>query len=140
MDWKALPAAPLEAAVAAGRHLEFAAAVALPRNDTERRIAEVWKRLLNVESVSVEDNFFDLGANSLTMVQASSRLREELERPISLVDLFRYPSVSALARHLSESGEEGRDLENSQARGRSRLDFALRRVHARQVASEELGA
>lgn len=131
VDWRALPAVT---------HSPQTAPAAPPRTGLERRIAEVWKRLLNLESVSVADNFFDLGANSLTMVQASSRLREELGRPLSLIDLFRYPSVSALAAHLEGTTEEAQDLDNSQARGRARLDFALRRVHARQVASEELGA
>lgn len=113
---------------------------AAPQSELERRIAEVWRRLLHLESVSVDENFFDLGANSLTMVQASSRLRDELERPVSLMDLFRHPNVRALATHLDGAKDETKDLENSQARGHSRLDFALRRMHARQVASEELGA
>ncbi|HEY4361774.1 MAG TPA: MupA/Atu3671 family FMN-dependent luciferase-like monooxygenase [Bryobacteraceae bacterium] len=132
IDWKALPAPE-----AAKREV---APAALPRTEMERQIAGVWKRLLNLETVGRTDNFFDLGANSLTMVQANSRLREELQCTLSLVDLFRYPSVGALAEHLNDSGAEEEVLENSQARGRTRLDAMLRRMHARQVASEELGA
>ena len=132
IDAKALPAPePAKREVAP---------TALPRTEMERQIAGVWKRLLNLETVGRNDNFFDLGANSLTMVQANSRLRDELQCPLSLVDLFRYPSVSALAEHLNDSGAEEAALENSQARGRTRLDAMLRRMHARQVASEELGA
>ena len=60
-------------------------------------IAAVWHELLNLERVGIHDNFFDLGANSLIMVQASIRLRAALQKDISLIDLFRYPTVSALA-------------------------------------------
>jgi natural product biosynthesis luciferase-like monooxygenase protein len=125
VDWKALPA-PCSA-------VRDRPAVAPPRNETERVIAEVWKKLLNLESVALDDNFFDLGANSLTMVQANSQLREQLNRPLTLVDLFRFPTVSSLAAHLSQSEEAMPELQDSQVRGRKRLDAMLRRMHARQV-------
>ena len=45
-------------------------------------IATVWHELLNLERVGIHDNFFDLGANSLIMVQASIRLRAAPERSL----------------------------------------------------------
>jgi natural product biosynthesis luciferase-like monooxygenase protein len=111
-----------------------------PRNETERRIASVWQNLLNTDSVGVEENFFDLGANSLTMVQASSLLRDALGRPVSLVDLFRFPSVRALADHLTKPATIEIPTNTAEDRGRARLDAMLRRMHARQVAAEEKGA
>ncbi len=74
------------------------------------------------------------------MIQANSRLREQLGSPLSLVDLFRYPTVGALAAHLGASDAGGAELQDSQKRGRARLDAALRRTHARQVAAAEKGA
>jgi natural product biosynthesis luciferase-like monooxygenase protein len=132
IDWKALPAPE--------QVRREVTPAALPKTDTERLIAAVWKELLNLDAVGRNDNFFDLGANSLTMVRASSRLREQLQSSISLVDLFRYPTVGSLAAHVSEAETTEPDLQNSESRGRARLDAALRRMHARQVASEEKGA
>ena len=132
IDWKALPVPE--------QTQREVSPVALPVTVTERKIAEVWKELLNLDTVGLHDNFFDLGANSLTMVQASSRLKNVLDEPVSLLDLFRYPSTSLLAAHLSEGKSAEPELQHSEARGRARLDAALRRMHARQVASEELGA
>jgi len=120
-----------------------AAPAASPKTETERAIAAVWQRLLNIETVGLDDNFFDLGANSLTMVQANSILRDQLKCALSLVDLFRFPTVSALAAHLSaptETVQETRSEVNGQTKGRRQLDAMLRRMHARQVASEEKGA
>ncbi len=52
--------------------------------------------------MGLHDNFFDLGGHSLLLVQAQGRLREALGRDIPVVDLFRFPTVSLLARHLGE--------------------------------------
>ena len=72
-----------------------------PRSELERTVASVWREVLGVEQVGVDDNFFDLGGHSLLMIKANSRLREILKREISMVDMFQYPSVGALARFLS---------------------------------------
>jgi natural product biosynthesis luciferase-like monooxygenase protein len=120
IDRKALPQPGVEAQ-------PTATAYVAPSSDLERTISSVWQELLQVERVGAHDNFFDLGANSLLMVQASSRLRTALRRELSLVDLFRFPTVSALANHLGPAGEEKATLAQSQERGRARLDALQRR-------------
>jgi acyl carrier protein len=61
----------------------------------------VWQEALGVPSVGLNDNFFDLGAHSLTVAEVQARLQETLGREIELVDLFQYSTVSALAAHLA---------------------------------------
>lgn len=73
-----------------------------PQNDSEAMIAEVWREILALPRVSVEDNFFDVGGHSLLMVKLQSRLTELLNRQISLLDLFRYPTVASQARALAD--------------------------------------
>lgn len=68
-----------------------------PRAQLERLIANVWAELLRVPQVGIDDNFFDLGGNSLLMVQAFGKLREASMTTLSIVDLFRYPTVRLLA-------------------------------------------
>lgn len=72
-----------------------------PGNEAERIVARVWQQALGVPSVGLTENFFDLGAHSLTVAEAHAKLQEALGREIALVDLFQYPNVSALARHLA---------------------------------------
>jgi len=68
---------------------------------TEQRIAEIWAKVLTRDRVGVHDNFFDLGGNSIRLLKALTALREQgLDGGIALVDLFRHPTVSALAAHL----------------------------------------
>ncbi|MEZ4593250.1 MAG: LLM class flavin-dependent oxidoreductase [Chloroflexota bacterium] len=73
-----------------------------PSNDLEQTIAEIWQRLLNVPQVGLNDNFFDLGGHSLLTVQAHRQLKEVVDKAISITDMFRFPTIRALADFLSE--------------------------------------
>jgi amino acid adenylation domain-containing protein len=79
----------------------LASAYSAPRSELERTIAALWQEELKVETVGVDDNFFDLGGHSLRMAKVHARLKEALGREVSLIELFQYPTVSSLARHLS---------------------------------------
>ena len=72
----------------------------LPRNELEEKIAQAWKDALGIDSVGLDRNFFDLGAHSLMVAEVHIQLQQSLGREISLVDLFQFPTVSALAAHL----------------------------------------
>ncbi len=92
LDRAALPAPEGRRAGAA----EFVA----PRSEVERAVAGVWQEVLGVERVGANDSFFDLGGHSLLLVEVQSKLRERLGEEVALLDLFKYPSVGALAGHL----------------------------------------
>jgi amino acid adenylation domain-containing protein len=79
-----------------------------PRTLTEKTLAKVWAEVLKLEQIGVHDHFFDLGGHSLLLAQVYRRLRGRFDREISLVDLFEYPTIAALARHIN--GNEARDL------------------------------
>jgi acyl carrier protein len=96
------------------RRALLALATAPPESDTAYRapqtraevvIAGILREVLGVERVSAEDNFFDLGGNSLLLVQVQSRLQAAFEREVAVLDLFSHPTVGTLARHLAPSAE-----------------------------------
>jgi amino acid adenylation domain-containing protein len=93
-----------------------------PGNETERIVTSVWKEALGVENVGINDNFFDLGAHSLTVAEVQARLQEILGRKIVLLDLFQFPTVSALASHLDGIQPRGQVSDRAQRRlaGRQR--------------------
>ena len=68
---------------------------------TQDHIARVWAEVLGVPQVRAQDNFFNLGGHSLLAVQAHRALRDRLSMPgLSITDLFRFPVLGDLARHL----------------------------------------
>ncbi|MDZ8051397.1 MAG: amino acid adenylation domain-containing protein [Aulosira sp. ZfuCHP01] len=76
-----------------------------PQTEIEQAIASVWQQVLQVDKVGLHDNFFDLGGHSLRMAQVHTQLCGVLQQKISMVELFQYPTVSALAKHLSQENE-----------------------------------
>ena len=105
---------------------ETSASYVAPGTDFERTIADTWQDLLALGRVGLHDNFFDIGANSLLMIQAQAALRERLGVPVSLVDLFRCPTVAALAAFLNK-GDTVSTLSDSDARAQARKDAMNRR-------------
>ncbi len=123
IDRKALPAPET---IEQDRPVTFVGA----RTELEQTIAAVWMGLLHVETVGVEDNFFDLGGHSLMTVQAHRKLRELTSREISITDLFRFPTIRTLAGYLD--GQEGEtEMAQTVARVETRKESVSRRQQLR---------
>ena len=93
----------------------------------EQDIASIWQTALRRPHVGVDDNFFDLGGHSLLAVQVHGLLRKELNRELAITDLFRYPTIRALARFL-DAGADTRAVKASVDRGASRRAAMERRT------------
>ena len=70
-------------------------------SEMERTVATVWQEALGTPAVGLDDNFFDLGAHSLTVAEVQAKLQSTLGREVSLVDLFQFTTVHTLASHLA---------------------------------------
>jgi natural product biosynthesis luciferase-like monooxygenase protein len=124
IDRKRLPAPEQQA-------VRTQAAFVAPKNALETTIAAAWRDALKLENVGAEDNFFDLGGHSLLVVQVHRRLREQVPKPLSLTDLYRFPTIRSLAEFLANEGGDER-LEKSKDRGAARRELLLRRGQARR--------
>ena len=72
----------------------------LPDNAIASKLVAVWQEVLNLKTVGVNDSFFELGGNSLLLMQVLSKLAPEYN--ISATTLFQYPTISALASYLTK--------------------------------------
>ena len=95
VDRRALPAPERERSAS---NVEFVA----PRTPTEVKLVAIWAEVLERQQVSIHDNFFELGGHSLLATQLMFRIREAFEIDISLLALFDYPSISALAGAINQ--------------------------------------
>src|SRR3989454_315416 len=68
-----------------------------PRTATEKALAAIWSELLCVENIGLNDDFFDLGGQSLVAIKAVSRIRDVFEVDLPLRNLFEHPTVAGLA-------------------------------------------
>jgi acyl carrier protein len=105
-----------------------------PSTDLEGVIAELWQDALGLDGIGLQVNIFDLGANSLSVAEVAISLRERLKREIALTDFFAYPTIAALAAHLSgKNGRNGNSTDHPDrgaARRRALLARARAGVHA----------
>jgi acyl carrier protein len=98
-----------------------------PRTPAEKAVAAIWAEVLRRDDVGAEDNFFTVGGHSLLLAQVHVRLQEWLGREVSLVDLFRYPTVATQAAYLT-----GEPAARPAARPQAGAGAARRAARARQ--------
>ena len=99
VDRRALPAPDKE-------KVKSGAAFIAPKSDLQKTVAAVWQQVLNIPKVGLNDNFFELGGHSLLLVRVYYKLCDIVDKKFSLTDLFKYPTVGALAEYLAGYGAE----------------------------------
>ncbi|MEG4045367.1 amino acid adenylation domain-containing protein [Microcoleus sp. Pol17_C1] len=107
---------PLALPVPDALNIELETTYVAPQTEIEQVIATVWQQVLHLEKVGVDDNFFDLGGHSLLMAQAHSKLREAIDRDVSMIEMFKYPTISSLAKYLSQEQDEESSFDASRDR------------------------
>jgi amino acid adenylation domain-containing protein len=86
-----------------------------PGTDREKIIANIWKEILRLEEIGLHDNFFDLGANSLHVIQLNWKLNEIFGKEIPIELMFRNLTISFIDQYLSENKNEPGDKAEKEA-------------------------
>jgi natural product biosynthesis luciferase-like monooxygenase protein len=120
IDRKALPA---PSAVAAVDEREMVA----PTSEVETRLAQIWCDLLGREQVGIDSNFFDLGGHSLLVVRLNREIKEQLDKQVSLTDLYRFPTIRTFVASLESGGVSEQVKESADRGARRREAMAARR-------------
>lgn len=78
---------------------------AKPRNAIEKQLLSIWSDVLKHDNIALEDNFFEVGGDSLKMVKLQRQLARQIEKEISVADLFKYNSIEALGQYINKHRE-----------------------------------
>lgn len=107
----------------------------------ERRVLAVWKEVLGREAIGSDDNFFDLGGNSMLLMKVHALLADDAaETPLTVNELFRYPTPASLARRLGQTtatAPAGRDRASSRRVQLAEGTARGARLRARQRSGAE---
>jgi amino acid adenylation domain-containing protein len=107
----------------------------LPGSQLERMLAELWQRILRVPNAGLDDNFFDLGGDSLLLVAVHSNLQKILQTEISLTDLFEFATIRKLAQHLGHAESVTASLSDAQNRAQQQRE-SFKRLRDRRSGGE----
>jgi amino acid adenylation domain-containing protein len=90
-----------------------------PRNETEQKLAEIWKEILKLEKIGIHDNFFELGGHSLMALRIISGIRRAFNVEIEIIELVQHPSIIELGQIIERAiaevvkeQEQGKGLES----------------------------
>jgi len=103
-----------------------------PRTETEQSIAQIWREVLNQEQIDINSNFFDIGGDSLLLLRTNAKLKLALDRDFSIVEMFRYPTISSFAGYLNQQPQDD-VLSESRSRAQLRRALSEQRQQARAV-------
>lgn len=76
-----------------------------PRNEIEIMLKKIWLETLNLKHISIEDNFFDLGGNSLSAARLITKIRKITHKNILLQDLYNTGTIAHLAGALNNAAD-----------------------------------
>lgn len=96
VDRKALPEPDL-------KQQQNGTGIVKPTNDTEKQLLEIWQKALGSETVSVTDNFFESGGNSLKIINMLGMVQKTFGDALKVNDLFDKPSIREQAAVISRS-------------------------------------
>ncbi|WP_407051568.1 amino acid adenylation domain-containing protein [Methyloraptor flagellatus] len=101
------PNGKVDRAALAAAAVVQAEAIIAPRgrqdDGLERRIAAIWREVLRRPEIGRDDGFFEVGGDSILAVIVARRIATAADRPFGVTDLFRHPSIAAIAAHLGRS-------------------------------------
>jgi acyl transferase domain-containing protein/acyl carrier protein len=88
-----------------------------PKSNIEKIIANAWQEVLGLDKLGVDDNFFEIGGDSLKIIELNKKLKETLKKEIPVQLMFSYSTVRSLSRYLSQEetvpGLSDKEIEQS---------------------------
>lgn len=105
--------------------------VEAPATQLEKKIHQLWKDVLGLADISLDDNFFDIGGHSMLLSRLHLQVQSTLNRQIALLDFFQYPTIRSFIGFLQQEEKEQPKMESSGVTASSRIE-ALRQQRLRR--------
>ena len=74
-----------------------------PGTETEKQLAVIWEQFLQMDRVSIDANFFEVGGNSMKAFQLLNRINSEIGTDLKIIAFFQYPTIRLLAENLYDN-------------------------------------
>ena len=105
IDRKSLPSPKME-------RPELSQELILPQDELQKSLSLFWGKVLKIDKIGIDDNFFDLGGDSLLSVQLVTLLEKEMKTDIPVVKFFQYPTIRSFAEYIESKKISKRDMQD----------------------------
>lgn len=112
-----------------------------PKNNKEKILAEIWQGLLGIDEIGIHDEFFELGGDSLLLVQLHAKIKEAFTTELAVVDLYKYNTVSLLAKYLDTENvqEDKTNFDSVNSRVSKQLEIMRRKKQQMSLQNKNNG-
>ncbi|MGD2085134.1 MAG: amino acid adenylation domain-containing protein [Candidatus Aminicenantes bacterium] len=118
-----------------GKKLSTGTQHVAPKSENEVIIANAWKKVLKLDKVGINDNFFDLGGTSLDMIHLNSKLKEIFKRDIPLIAMYQYTTINSFT-HFLDQGNRNVQINPGSSRNKERADKIKKGINIKNKRRE----
>ena len=108
-----------------------------PKNNTQKKILNIFCNILSLGSISIDDNFFDLGGDSLSAIKLSVELSNAFENSISIKDIFNNPTIEQLSMLIENDADTQIIIPNALQKEFYNISSAQSRIYISSQMSDE---
>jgi amino acid adenylation domain-containing protein len=98
-----------------------------PQDETQKILVKYWSQLLNLDKVGIDNNFFDIGGNSLLALELQFRLSKEFNKKIDIVKLFEFPTIRGFAKYMTSDNNDLEIIKKANNRMQKRMEAMKKR-------------
>ena len=99
-----------------------------PTNILEKQLANIWQTLFKIDKISISDNFFSIGGQSILAIQMCAEIAEKLHLQCEVKYLFKHPTIAKLAEYLSLHAISSDNIPKINVQDRNSLSYAQERM------------
>jgi len=98
-----------------------------PKTDVEKKLVGLWQQMLSINNIGINDDFFELGGDSLVLMQIHSELSGLLSQNIAIAELYNYPTIEGLANSLKKGDPKNNQQLNQAEKRAMKIKSALKK-------------
>ncbi|WP_052825918.1 hybrid non-ribosomal peptide synthetase/type I polyketide synthase [Neotamlana nanhaiensis] len=110
-----------------------------PNTELEKELSDVWSEFLGLDTIGLEENFFEIGGSSILAQKVISELRKKLKTDIPLIKLFQFPTIAQFSEYLKLDTNANNEFSlKEETQSNSNKDIAIIGVSGRFPGAETL--
>ncbi|REC61343.1 hypothetical protein DRF65_16645 [Chryseobacterium pennae] len=88
-----------------------------PETINEKGICEIWETVLGLQNINIDDNFFDIGGNSLLLMELITKLNEKFKKTIRINELYKFATIKEQALLVDNDKQQVQPISNEEVLG-----------------------